>query len=91
MVKHLQRGLLAVSTAEIVSMFILGDTQTTGDNFDELPGHHFVIKEFDYAPSTCFAHPMTQWFVLHQSEQGFSDIVNIRAVTCYTRRVKMIR
>jgi hypothetical protein len=69
-------------------MFILRDTETTGDNFDELSGHHFVIKKFDDAPSTCFAHPMTQWLILHQSEQGFSDVMNIRTVTCYARRIE---
>src|ERR1700746_3540644 len=29
----------------------LRDTETTGDNFDELPGHYFVIEKFDRAPS----------------------------------------
>src|SRR5271166_2938320 len=58
----------------------LRDTETTGDNFDELLGHYFVIKKVDHAPSACLAHAPTQLFIFHQPEQGFGDVVNIRDI-----------
>jgi hypothetical protein len=66
----------------------LRDTETTGDHFDELPGHYFVIEKFDRAPSACLPHALAQLFILHQPEQSFSNVVNIRTITCYTRRIE---
>src|SRR5260370_2741032 len=58
----------------------LRDTETTGDNFDELPGHDFVIKKLDRAPSPCLAHTATSLLIFHQPEKCFSDVVNTRAI-----------
>jgi hypothetical protein len=77
-----------VATAEAVSIFILRDTETTGDNLDELPGHYSVIKKLDHPPSACLAHTAAQLLIVHQPEQGLSDVVDIRAITCYTRRIE---